>query len=667
VATTRARERTYRAAGGPRRRRRLSRLIRVFLWALLAAFVAAVAFGALTLPGTIRMERELQKARALMQQARAAVVSGNAEGALGRFRAAQASFNDAGAEADSSALLLARSLPILGSNVRTVAALAEAGSETAGAGIVVAHAVMTLPSGLQSLGPSRGRFPLERYPPLGDAVERARSYVTAALDAVDAVGQPALLLPPVEDARREARDALQQLDSLLASAGTMLDRLPSFLGADGPRTYLFGAANPAEQRGTGGLIGAYSLLVADHGRLSFSKFRPVESLPLLNPNALTPPSRDYHRLYDPVRNGNGFWLNVNMTPDFPTAARALETGYETATAARVDGVIVADPFALRALLETTGPARVPGLGGVRVSASSIVSFLSNRAFKAIRDQAERKEVLGDVARAVFGRFLHDGSGTRSVREVTAAASEGHILVFADDPSIESALAQTGAGGTFPPAVTPSPTDLLSPVVNNAAGNKTDYYVDRSVRYDASLDPGGSASATAEVSFSNHSPTKGLPAYVIGPFPGVTDRPGEDLSIVNVYCGACRLASAQRDGASIRAGVDHENGSNFVQTSFSLQSGQSTTLRYGYTISSAWTGSASGGTYRLVFLDQPTIRPTHLDVSIRLPGGMHVTHASGGVRVDGDVATWTGTPTRTLTIELSFAPSLPLRLWHDVVG
>jgi hypothetical protein len=91
------------------------------------------------------------------------------------------------------------------------------------------------------------------------------------------------------------------------------------------------------------------------------------------------------------------------------------------------------------------------------------------------------------------------------------------------------------------------------------------------------------------------------------------------------------------------------------------------MRYTYTVSSAWVGDASGGTYRLAFLDQPTIRATRLQVSVRMPDGMHVTRASAGVQVSGDVATWTGTPERTLAIELSFAPSLPIRLWHQVVG
>jgi hypothetical protein len=46
--------------------------------------------------------------------------------------------------------------------------------------------------------------------------------------------------------------------------------------------------------------------------------------------------------------------------------------------------------------------------------------------------------------------------------------------------------------------------------------------------------------------------------------------------------------------------------------------------------------------------------------------MHVTGASDGVVVDGSIASWTGTPGRILTIDLSFEPSLPERLWRGLV-
>ena len=84
-----------------------------------------------------------------------------------------------------------------------------------------------------------------------------------------------LLLGPVAPARREAEAELSELNDKIHAASLVLQGLPRFLGAEGPRRYFFGAQNPAELRGTGGLIGAYSILTIDDGRFHFSPFGPI--------------------------------------------------------------------------------------------------------------------------------------------------------------------------------------------------------------------------------------------------------------------------------------------------------------------------------------------------------------------------------------------------------
>ncbi|MGZ4113452.1 MAG: DUF4012 domain-containing protein [Actinomycetota bacterium] len=627
-------------------------------------FVAGLALVAFAVPATLGVRDRLEEGRRALEQARADVVAGDTGRALDRFRAASFDFDEAAGRSETGVLGIARVLPFVGENIDVVHALAVAGSDTAQAGIDVAGAVRSLPGGMNALAPTNGRIPLERFSSLATALARAHRLVADATSRVSSTSS-SLLLPSVETARWQAQTSLGDLEVTLGSAATFVERLPAFLGEGGPKTYLFGAENPAELRGTGGLIGAYALLTAENGKLQFSSFLPVQQLPMLDLNTLPAPNPDYRRLYYPQRGGKGFWLNVNMTPDFPSAARALETAYEAATGKHVDGVVTADPFALRALLQTTGPARVRSLG-VRVTAASVVSLLANRAYAQIDEWARGKLVLGDVARTVVVEFLHDADAARSVRAIGDAAAEGHVMVYSDDPQLESALAMTGAGGAFRPR-TGSPSDLLSVVANNGAANKVDYYIDRDVRYVVTLDEGGGAHADTEVRLTNHAPKSGLPAYVLGPNNGVTDKPGQAISILNVYCGECTLSRATRDGAPFDAGVDHELSSNFFQDYVRMDSGATTTTRFDYRVSSVWAGDSSGGTYRLRFLNQPTIRPTRLEVEIRVPDGMSVTDASPGVRVAGPVARWSGTPSHMLTIDIAFAPPLPQRLWREIVS
>jgi Protein of unknown function (DUF4012) len=632
---------------------------------VLALVVVGIALVALAVPATLRVHARLADGRHGMQQARDAVVSGKAGLALGRFRAAKVSFDEAAAESSGGILGIVDSLPVIGGNVDVVRGLARAGGKTAQAGIDVATAVDALPGGVEAFAPAHGRIPLQRFPPLARAVDAAHRLVQQAVDEVRSTGG-SVLIPTIADARWQAETSLADLDATLGSAAGVLGGLPAFLGADGPRTYLFGADNPAELRGTGGLIGAYALLRIEDGRLSFSSFRPVQSLPLLRPSEVPAPNPDYRRLYNPQRTGNGFWLNSNMTPDFPSAAQAFETSFEQVTGQHVDGVVTADPFALRALLEATGPAEVPSLG-VTVTENDVVPFLANQAYARITNPAERKLVLGAVAETVVQRFLEAAHGTLAVRSVAKAAGDAHVLVYVNDPTMQSALAGTGAGGAFR-VPSGSPADLLSVVINNGSGNKVDYYVDRDVRYSVTLEPGGGTKATTDVLLTNHAPSGGLPSYVLGPVKGYATEPGQDVSILNVYCGGtCSLTAATRQGSTFDAGKDHELGSNFFQDYFTTDPGASRTTTFSYTTSGTWTGDAGGGTYTLRFLNQPTIRPTKLSVTVRLPAGMHVVDSSDGVRADGSTATWTGTPGRTLTLRLAFAPPAPQRLWRELVS
>lgn len=68
--------------------------------------------------------------------------------------------------------------------------------------------------------------------------------------------------------------------------------------------------NPAEARGTGGLIGAYGVLVADHGQVSLSRLGPNGDLASASslPVDLGP---DFAALYG---NDPALWGNASLSP-----------------------------------------------------------------------------------------------------------------------------------------------------------------------------------------------------------------------------------------------------------------------------------------------------------------------------------------------------------------
>jgi Protein of unknown function (DUF4012) len=620
---------------------------------VLAGFVALAYLPASSARG------HLLEGRRHMEEGKALLAAGDTPAARQSFLEAKTRFEKATASARGPLLRAAAWIPLLRRTPNAIVAIGEAGGEVASAGLVLTDTLDGLPGGLAALAPRDGAIPLGPLPTLEAGLERAEELAARALARIRGAAGT-FLVGAVAEARRELLHELSTLHSVLATGRDLVAEIPGFLGRDGPRQYFFGVQNPAEIRGTGGLMGAYSILTIEQGRLVFSEFSPTQNLTNFTPEELEPPSEDYARNYDQF-GGAGFWQNINMTPHFPWAAGAIIAAYAEDTGVALDGVVVADPFALQALLAATGPIEMPPLG--RLTEGRVVPFMTNEAYQRFEDPATRKRILGDVASAIVQRFLlQEDASAESVRGLAATAAEGHVLVYSTDPELQSAFERTGAGGTFggPPG------DFLSVVENNGSGNKLDFYTTRSVTYDVRLGRGGTAQATVGVSIENDSPDVGLPAYVIGPFPGVSAA-GEIVPILNLYCAAtCTVPALERDGtpADLRRGT--ELGYPFAQHYFRVPSGTTAQLDYSLTLDHAWDGNDSGGTYRLTYLAQTTIRPTSLRIDVVVPPGMKVIEATEPMRIEGDRAVFEGVPPRRLEIEVRFAPSLPLRLWRNAV-
>ncbi len=426
-------------AHAPRRRR----VLRVLGWFAVVVLVLTLLVGTITAIAGLNAKRSLDRGRAELQDGKRALVAGDLARATDAFSTAEASFSDAEARVSGGLAGVASSVPLAGRTLRVVDGVAVAGRELAAAGGQLSAAVGRLPDGLGSLSPVNGRIPVEEIASLSDDVRAAAAHAEAAQAALDATPS-SLLVGPVADARNEAVVQVSAAATTLRSASSLLDAFPAFAGADGPRRYLLVAESPAEQRGTGGIWGAYAVLTADDGRLTVSPFKGVLTLKQLPPDAVPAPNPDYRRNYD-AYGGAGSFRDLNMTPDFPSAAKAALGNYEASTGERLDGVISVDPFALQHLLAVTGPADVPHLG-ITVGSGTVVDLLANEAYIRFANQGKaRKAVLGAVAGLAFERFLEQpGQALAKLKAVGRSVSDGDLKVYSTDPRFEQGLATVGA-------------------------------------------------------------------------------------------------------------------------------------------------------------------------------------------------------------------------------
>ncbi|HEX2031220.1 MAG TPA: DUF4012 domain-containing protein [Actinomycetota bacterium] len=628
---------------------------------------ALVAVGALLLVAVISMVPALAARTALaagrdsLIDARTATLRGDVPRAEEAFREARSDFERALSHVTNPFLRVMGVLPLIGRSVDTSTEIARAGDLTARAGEILTGAVEELPRGPEALAPRRGTIPLDPIRRLATPLARSSALLTQAHETV--VRAPrGLVLAPIVAARDEMEFFLADARRAARTAALLAQRLPSFLGGEGTRRYFVGAQNPAENRGTGGFIGAYSILTVRDGRLELSDFQTPTRLPRYGDvDRVEPPNPDYALRYDQF-SSRVFWPHINMTPDFPSAAVAIERLYEEGTGERLDGTILTDPFALAGLLRVIGQVEVP-VSGERVDGSDVVPYVTNEAYADL-PEGDRKHLLGETAQIVLDRFLDGRFRTdlaRAGRAMVKTAADGHLLLHSAHPEEQAAFEDIGVHGPLGGG----PGDYLHVVGANVSGNKTDYYVERTIEYEVHLGAEGTALGRTEVTLENSSPTSGMPRYVIGPY-DERFRAGENITYLSTYCArSCLLDRFARDGRPDAIAPGTELGYPAYSTDVRIRSGQSETVAYEWTLDRVWHGDVGRGTYRLTFRNQTTIQPTHLEVRIHVPAGMEVVEATPGVRVGDDGAVWEGEPEDLLTLKISFERPLLSRVWQRI--
>ncbi|MBW3606717.1 MAG: DUF4012 domain-containing protein, partial [Actinobacteria bacterium] len=538
-------------------------------------------------------------------------------------------------------------LPVMRQQLATARALASSSALVTRAGQQITAGAADLPGGVAALAPADGAFAVAPLRSLAPRLARAADLVGQAHRQVTAA-DGRLLVGPLREGRAQLLAELEPAARSLDTAARLSDALPAFLGADGTRRYLFGAATPAELRGTGGLVGAYAQMTTHDGTVTFGEFVPASSLPRAVDDPPPPPSADYQRRYGEFA-AAGHWSNINMTPDFPTAAVAMERLYARTVGDRVDGTVVADPFALQLLLEATGPVDVPAVGTVR--ADTVVDYLTHDSYVELPDPARRKQVLGRVAAEVFAQFLRsDVAPERKGRLLAEAAGGGHVLLHATDDEVQDAFVRAEVAGQMLPA----DDDYVAVIANNAAANKIDHFAERELDYRVDLRPDGTAHGRLVTRIRNTAPADGEPRYVIGPSDDRFDA-GENVMLLSTFCSAwCRIDGFRVDGEPAAIGQQTELDRQVLPSTVRVPAGRTRELTYDWELMRGWHPDGDAGTYRLTVQGQPTARPTALSLRIAVPQGTRVTRLSDGLRVDGGEVVWDGELGRVLRVEVVFA-------------
>jgi hypothetical protein len=404
---------------------------------------------------------------------------------------------------------LAAALPSGGEPLKTVRGI------TAGADSLGRGALPQLVSAAQRLDPRTLRRPdgsidLSRIAAVAPAIASASDVVAQATKTIS--GLPGhTWVSSIDAAYADALSQVTAVNSSLKSADLAVRILPAMLGSGGPKRYFLAFQNEAEARGTGGLPGAFAIVEASHGKLAFTRMESDTTL--FGTSATVDFGPDYHHLYDGAATTT-LYVNGNLSPNFPYAAQIWASMWKKHSGQQVDGVIAVDPTALGYLLAVTGPATLPD--NTQISAANAVALTQATSYAKFpgtsqAEVAQRKAYQLGIASAASKKILDArGQLTALLQAAGKAAGQRRILVWSADPAIQADLAQTSLAGIIP--TTTAPYVGLSIV--NDGGNKLDYYLDRSLTWQAAS-CGATRPTTVTITLTNNAPAVGLSPYVTG--------------------------------------------------------------------------------------------------------------------------------------------------------
>lgn len=466
------------------------------------------------------IERDLTAAMQLISPLKQDITSDDLEAATDKINQISEHTQAAKNAASDPVWTLAATLPGIGSNFSAVAEVTRSADDVANLGLKPLLKVYrsldwdsAVPSATGTdLGPLREAAP---------SISSAAHAVRVSADRLHQIESSALL-PQVSDPLTRAQKQLDDATGTLDAAADAAHLIPQMLGAERRRTYLLMIQNNAEVRASGGIPGALAVLEIENGKLSLGRQSSAGDVGVMSPPL--PVDAAQQQIFS-GRLGK-FLQDVNLTPDFPTAAGTASSMWERRFGEHVDGVISIDPVVLSYVLNALGPVQLDNPEAIALASTGLPTELNEKnvvstLLSTVYEEIERPELqdvyFAGAAKEIFSALADGDANAKGLVEgLTRGAEEGRVLIwsrFADEQAVVKKYAVSGS--IMGPSVSPAQFGVY---FNDGTGAKMDYYVKRTVQLVKECPRNGYEQMTVRVTSKNTAPPDAaavLPAYVTG--------------------------------------------------------------------------------------------------------------------------------------------------------
>lgn len=528
------------------------------------------------------VKSNLEAAAALIPQLKQEIAASDPESAQRTVTELQVLTSAAQQSVGDPVWTLASGLPWVGPNLNAVAEVARSADDVASLGLAPLVSVYGSLD-WNSLLPDAAGTDLQPLKSAAPSVAASAYAVQASSERLESIDGGSLF-PQVAAPLAAATEQLKQATSALNSAADAARLAPAMLGASGSRNYLVMIQNSAEARASGGIPGALAVLSVENGRLTLGAQSSAGEVGVMSP--ALPVDQEQQQIYS-TRLGK-YMQDVNLTPDFPTAAATAQAMWERKTGQRVDGVISIDPAVLSYILQATGPVRLTGPESDVVKAAdlpteltgkNVVPTLLSDVYAKIKQPKLQDAYFAGVAKEVFSA-LSSGKGDAKglISGLTQGVEEGRVLVWSGNRDEQSLIFKYPLSGSITgPSISPAQFGVY---FNDGTGAKMDYYVKRTVQLIQECPAGDYSQITVRVTSTNTAPSDAatsLPAYVTGGGKfGIA--PGTVQTNVTAYGPVqANLAGASQGGQQVSVSSNRHDGRPVGTTTVTLTPGETSTV------------------------------------------------------------------------------------------
>jgi hypothetical protein len=573
-------------------------------WCALGVLGLAIVLSIPAAVGAVMARSQVNQGINEAEGALSSISNGVTESGAAQLRSSSTHFASAASSTDSWWSAGARLVPVVAQQRQAV-----------GVASAVAHKVTVTAANeaagihYSQLRYTDGRFDLAKLSALSGPIGIVNGQLASAVAQLRAL-QSGWLVQPVQTRLADLDTKVVRAQNDASLAAQLVQAAPSLLGEDGVRHYFVAFMTPAESRGLDGLIASYGELTADQGRLTLTRSGDISELN----NVLAaaggghlsgPPG--YLARYGAFKPQDRM-QDLSYAPDLPTVAGVVRQLYPQAGGGSINGVLAIDPYGLQGLIGLTGPIEVPGLGQLTSANAASELIEGQYANFATTKQGQVHDYLQDALRIEF-HDLTTGSlpGPRALSEaLNPEVRRGQIQFWSFDKADQPVLRRLGLAGAFPTA---EGHDVLAVTTQNAANNKIDPYLQRSISDAVTYDPGnGAVDARVTITLHNQA-TPALPSEVIGSFTTSGLPPGTNYTWLTVY-SPLGLHASTLDGRHLGVAAASELGVRAYSAYVAIPAGGTATLTFdlvGLT--------TPGSHYSLAIRNQPMVLADHDSVSV----------------------------------------------------